>query len=232
MATNDEYEQGSILPAAAGAAIGGTIGGARSYTKSQNKAIAGLTLENAVHGTSLGLVKEHMAAEKSGGEATALSDEWKRLVTDKMEKPARPAINWADSSLKFRKEAYDTFKGEKKIHALNQRFHDVEQGVMQVTADERIALEAQLHNAAAEHLVATKSLKPLGKEALAELGEVTSKLPRGSLGKAIAGGAVLAAVGGVAAQAMFGRSERPRNSHSERIRAERAAAAAQQGMQI
>lgn len=236
--TPNEESKGSIIPAVGGAAVGGTAGAVWGYRNSQKKAARGLTIDKAAHGTPLGLVKEHMAEAKA--EDTSLAQEWKRLVEEPMSQaPQRPSYGIGDS-VEYKKAADLSFRSESEVYKLNRQYHELsgraathaENAAKRVLEKQAASLEAQLHNAAAEHLVTARKLKPLSKEILKDMEGVTGKLPRGGVGKTIAGAAALATVGGLAAQAFFGRAERPHPSHAARIRTEQAAAQQEQGQSV
>lgn len=236
--TPSEDPKGSIIPAVGGAAVGGTAGAVWGYRNSQKKAARGLTIDKAAHGTHLGLVKEHIeAAEKGHVADTGLAAEWKRLVEEPMTQAPQRQTSGIDDSVAYKKAADLSFRSESEVYKLNKQHHELsarldahqENAGKRVLEKQAAKLEAQLHNAAAEHLVSSRGLKRLDDTILKDMGGVTGKLPRGGAGKTIAGAAVLATVGGLAAQAFFGRAERPHPSHAARIRAEQAAASQQQG---
>lgn len=240
--TTNEESKGSIIPAVGGAAVGGTAGAVWGYRSSQKKAAAGLSIENAAHGTPLGLVKEHIAAaEKRHIPDTGLAEEWNRLTQGNMEKPSRPSpavgAKWSEQ-VKLQQH----YRGELGVYSRQQAYDEIEKRLQEYTGkhgehapvvmDVRQQLseaEAALHNAAAEHLVTSRKLKPLGKDILKDMEGITSKLPRGGAGKTIVGATVLATVGGLAAQAFLGRAERPHPSRAARVRAEQAAVQQEQG---
>ncbi len=239
MAYEDENQsQGSSLPGYAGALAGGAGGAAWRYKVSQKNAAQGLNYENAVAGTDLGLIKEHMAAEEKGlHQGKAVTDEWNRVVNSRItEKPVKPSHEWHDT-VQFKKANAADFAAESELHKLNNAYHDIKGKVdthtpglakQQLQADLKAA-EAELHNVAASRIKVTHELKPLEENVAKEIGEVTKAMPKGSLRSAVIGGAVLAGIGGLAAHTLFGGSKnRPAPSHVDQLQAQRAAAEAAQ----
>lgn len=184
-------------------------------------------------------LESHLGATHEALDSTAVSRDWERLVTQRMDAPhleQRP--KFLERLLGNGGQEDQWIKAanarETNLHALNGQYHDTVKALQDgVGAPRKVMLEkklgqlrGQLEKAAAEHIGIVHGMSEDGKTLLKEV-EGAAK-GKGSLGKAIAGGAVVAAVAGLGAQALFGRAERPHNSHAARIRAQKAAAQPQQ----
>lgn len=209
------------------------------YEIAEIKRIGGLSAEEVakMKSQAAALTKQIGITEKALKD-TAMHSEWERLVINRM--PEQSVVTHEvkkGASAEAEKLCKEANKRETALQKLNTQYHDAMEKLNGLGEDEKKfaqkevdKLSSRLEGAAAEHIGFMQGITEDGRTLLKNLEETVGlEKSKGSLGKAVAGGVILAGIGGTLANAVFNQKK---HSHAAEIQARRQKSGMSQGTSV